>query len=80
LIFLDLFGGSLEPICRVPQKDNAENRHEIVAGSKLRIGAKVIGRFPKIRLKFFDIFQAVERHLLSRFKRKSEKALHDNGG
>ena len=65
LVFLDLSRGRLEPVCRMPEEDDSEHRHEVVTGGELGVGAEIIRRFPQVRLEFFDVFQAVECHLLS---------------
>jgi hypothetical protein len=63
--------GHIEAVGRVPQKDHSQNRHEIIAGSKLGICPQIIGGFPKIGLEFFDILECVVAHNFLLFQNPS---------
>ena len=46
----------------MPEKDDAQHGHEIIAGRQLGVGAKLVGRFPQVGFEFFDIVEHAAVH------------------
>ena len=62
LIFLDLVVGRLKAIGGVTEKDHAQDRHEVVAGGELRVGAEVVRGFPEVGFELFDVIEGFVGH------------------
>jgi len=55
LLFRDLLFRYLEAIGGMPQENDAQDRHEVVAGGELRVGAEIVRRLPEVRFQLVDI-------------------------
>ncbi len=55
LVGLDLPGHQGKAVGRMTQEDDPENGHEVVGGSELGVGAKLIGRPPEVRFQLLDV-------------------------
>jgi hypothetical protein len=62
LILLYLGLRSFKAIRRVAEKDHAQDRHEVIAGSKLGVGAEVVCCFPEVGFELFDVFEGLVGH------------------
>lgn len=59
LVFLDLLCRRLKSIRRMPQKDDAQHGHKVVAGGELRVSPEIIRGSTEVRFEFFYIFETV---------------------
>jgi len=48
LVFQSLFGRELQAVGRVPQENDPEHRHEVIARSELRVRAEIVRGSPQI--------------------------------
>ena len=62
LILLDLSRSRFKAIGRVAEEDHPQDRHEVVAGGKLRVGAEVVRRFPEVGFELFDVIEGFVGH------------------
>ncbi len=45
-----------------PEEDHPQDRHEVVAGRKLRVGTEVVRRFPEVGFEFFYVIEGFVGH------------------
>src|SRR5207244_13007334 len=63
LVLLNLLMRSLKTIRCVPQKNDTQYGHEVIARSQLRIGSQIIRSFPKIGFEWSSINEWKERRI-----------------
>ena len=64
LVFFDGRHRGVVAVRRVPQKDEAQNGHEVLVRREVRVGPQVVRNLPEVRLEPFNPDQVVRRHSL----------------
>lgn len=62
LVGFDLLGGGLEAVGGVAEEDDAEHRHEVVAGGELGVGAEVVRGLPEVGFELVDVLEGAAVH------------------